>query len=79
MVVISRGWSICVVVVVLVATSLLAIITLDIQVKLMQWKKRTFKNHLVDWGRGKVDGREIAVLGQRVGCCYLRLKKRDVR
>ena len=39
-------------------------------------KKRTFKSHLVDWGRGKVDGREVAVLGQRVGCCYLRLKKK---
>jgi len=54
-VVISRRWSVCVVVVVLVAASLLAIIT------------------LVDWRRGKVDGREVAVLGQRVGCCYLRL------
>ena len=35
-------------------------------------------NHLVDWRRGKVDGREVAVLGQRVGCCYLRLEKREV-
>ena len=40
MVVISRRWSVCVVVVVLVATSLLAIITLDIQVKILQWIKR---------------------------------------
>jgi len=54
-VVISRGWAVCVVVVVLVAASLLAIIT------------------LVDWRRGKVDGREVAVLGQRICCCYLRL------
>ena len=23
-----------------------------------------------------MDGREVAVLGQRVGCCYLRLKKK---
>ena len=73
MVVISRRWSICVVVVVLVATSLLAIITLKIQVKMLQWINKNF--HLVDWGRGKVDGREVAVLGQRVGCCYLRLKE----
>ena len=77
MVVISRRWSVCVIVVVLVATSLLAIITLKIQVKMLQWIKKNF--HLVDWGRGKVDGREVAVLGQRVGCCYLRLEKREVR
>ena len=43
MVVISRRWSICVVVVVLVATSLLAIITLNIQVKMLQWMKENFQ------------------------------------
>ena len=79
MVVVSRRWSVCVVVVVLVAASLLAIITLNIQVKILQWIKENFKNHLVDWRRGKVDGREVAVLGQCVGCCYLRLEKRDMR
>ena len=63
MVVISRWWSVCVVVMVLVATSLLAIITLDIQVKMLQWIKENFKNHLVDWRRGKVNGREVTVLG----------------
>ena len=74
-VIISRRWSVCVVVVVLVATSLLAIITLDIQVKILLQIKENYKNHLVDWRRGKVDGREVAVLGQRVGCCYLRLQE----
>ena len=73
--IIYRQWSVCVVVVVLVAASLLAIITLNIQVKILQWIKENFKNHLVDWRRGKVDGREVAVLGQRICCCYLRLKK----
>ena len=54
--VISRRWSICVVVVVLVAASLLDIITLNVQVKILQWIREDFKNHLVDWRRGKVDG-----------------------
>ena len=42
MVVISRRWSICVIVVVLVATSLLAIVTLNVQVKMLQ--RRIFKS-----------------------------------
>ena len=43
MVVISRRWSVYVVVVVLVATSLLTIITLDIQVRMLQWIKQDFQ------------------------------------